>query len=39
MKRDSFKKLLLKVNTQHSDQIYDYLIAFENNVQVLSTCL
>ena len=33
MKRDSFKMLLMKVNTQHSDQIYKYLIAFENNVK------
>ena len=32
MKRDSFKKLLMKVNTKNSDQIYDYLIAFENHV-------
>jgi hypothetical protein len=32
MKRDSFKKLLMKINTEHSDQIYDYLIAFENTV-------
>ena len=33
MKRDSFKMLLMKVNTQQSDQIYKYLIAFENNVK------
>ena len=33
MKRDSFKMLLMKVNTQYSDQIYKYLIAFENNVK------
>lgn len=32
MKRDSFKKLLLKVNTQNSEKIYDYLIAFESHV-------
>ena len=32
MKRDSFKKLLMKVNTKNSDQIYDYLIAFKNHV-------
>ena len=28
MKRVSFKKLLMKVNTKNSDQIFDYLIAF-----------
>ena len=32
MKRDSFKMLLMKVNTQYSDEIYRYLIAFENQV-------
>jgi len=29
MKRDSFKMLLMKVNTQYSDQIYKYLMTFE----------
>jgi hypothetical protein len=33
MKRDSFKMLLMKVNTQYSDQIYKYLIAFENHMK------
>ena len=32
MKRDSFKKLLMKVNTKNSEQIFDYLIAFEKQV-------
>jgi hypothetical protein len=32
MKRDSFKMLLLTVSTQHSRQIYEYFIAFENVV-------
>ena len=33
MKRDSFKMVLMKSNTQNSDQIYRYLIAFENQVK------
>ena len=33
MKRDSFKMVLMKSNTQNSDQIYRYLIAFENHVK------
>ena len=33
MKRDSFKMLLLTVNTQYSKDIYRYLIAFENHVK------
>ena len=33
MKRDSFKMLLMSVNTQNSKQIYRYLIAFENQVK------
>ena len=33
MKRDSFKMLLLTANTEHSKDIYRYLIAFENNVK------
>ena len=32
MKRDTFKKLLLKVNTKNSDQIFDFLISFEKHV-------
>ena len=36
MKRDSFKMVLMKSNTQHSDQIYRYLIAFENHVKKYS---
>jgi hypothetical protein len=32
MKRDSFKKLLMKVNTKNSEKIFDYLIAFEKQV-------
>lgn len=32
MKRDSFKKLLMKVNTKNSEQIFDFLIAFEKQV-------
>ena len=34
MKRDTFKMLLMKVNTQYSDEIYRYLIAFENQVKI-----
>ena len=33
MKRDSFKMLLMSVNTQNSKEIYRYLIAFENQVK------
>ena len=33
MKRDSFKMVLMKSSTQNSDQIYRYLIAFENQVK------
>ena len=33
MKRDSFKMVLMKANTQYSDQIYRYLITFENHVK------
>lgn len=32
MKRDSFKMLLLKADTPKTDDIYRYLIAFENHV-------
>ena len=33
MKRDSFKMLLMKASTQYSDQIYRYLITFEQHVK------
>ena len=32
MKRDCFKKILMKVNTKNSDQIFHFLIAFEKQV-------
>ena len=37
MKRDSFKMLLLTANTEHSKDIYRYLIAFENHVKQYAT--
>ena len=37
MKRDSFKMLLMLVNTQHCDQIYRYLINVENQVKQYET--